>query len=205
VGQARKFDEAKVLDDALMAFWRLGYEACSITDLVEATGVHRQSLYGAYGDKRGLFLAVAARYRTISAEALEPLRRPNAGLAEIRRFIDRFHATLRSNGCGACMLVRTAFAVASVDEPIRALIEAAAGDVRAAFARSLQNAVRAGEMPADTNVAAQASHLFCVLHGLSALAQTGANRRQVGDALAQAFANLGWTQAPLALASTAPR
>jgi TetR/AcrR family transcriptional repressor of nem operon len=187
----REFDEAEVLDRALQAFWRLGYDACSISDLVEATGVHRQSLYNAYGDKRGLFLAVAARYRALSAQALEPLRGSDAGIAQLRRYFENFLRMLRANGCGGCLLVRTALSVASVDGEMRALIDAASDDVRSAFAGALENAVRNGDLPRETNVPAQAAYLFCVLHGLTALAQTGASQKQVTAAMSQAFAHLG--------------
>jgi len=178
------------LDRALMAFWRLGYEGCSISDLVEATGLHRQSLYNAYGDKKGLFMAAAARYRLMSGAALEPLRGKAAGLAELRSYFENFLNVVRTNGCGACLLVRTAFSVAIVDDEIRALIEEAATEVRTGFVDVLENAVRKKELPAKTDVKAQAAYLFCVLHGLSALAQTGASRKQVAEALSQALDNL---------------
>jgi AcrR family transcriptional regulator len=51
-----------------MLFWRRGYEATSIGDLVEAIGINRGSLYATFGDKRRLFLASLERYiRTIGA------------------------------------------------------------------------------------------------------------------------------------------
>ena len=38
-----------------------GYEGSSVDDLVEATALHRGSIYGAFGSKRGLFLAAMRR------------------------------------------------------------------------------------------------------------------------------------------------
>jgi TetR/AcrR family transcriptional repressor of nem operon len=70
MGRNRGFDEAQVLRAAADAFVRGGYEATSIDDLVTALGVHRGSLYNAFGSKRGLFLKTLDRY--IEAE-LEPL------------------------------------------------------------------------------------------------------------------------------------
>lgn len=56
MGRARSFNEAEVIAVAASTFLHTGYEATSIDDLVEATGVHRGSLYKAFGSKRALFL-----------------------------------------------------------------------------------------------------------------------------------------------------
>jgi len=55
MGRPRNFDEGDVVMRAAEAFGRLGYAACSVDDLVEATGLQRGSLYKVFGSKRGLF------------------------------------------------------------------------------------------------------------------------------------------------------
>lgn len=62
MGRTRTFDEATVLTDAAETFVLGGYEATSIDDLVSALGVHRGSLYNAFGSKRGLFLKALKRH-----------------------------------------------------------------------------------------------------------------------------------------------
>jgi TetR/AcrR family transcriptional repressor of nem operon len=62
VARTREFDEDQVLDAALQTFRRKGYEATTLPDLLEATGLARQSLYNAFGDKRELFLTSLRRY-----------------------------------------------------------------------------------------------------------------------------------------------
>jgi TetR/AcrR family transcriptional repressor of nem operon len=61
VGRNRTFDEAQVVERAARQFLLTGYEATSVDDLVAATGLHRGSLYQAFGSKRGLFLAALER------------------------------------------------------------------------------------------------------------------------------------------------
>ena len=58
----KQFNRNEVLDRAMEVFWRYGYQATSIQDLVEATGVNRGSLYTTFGDKCGLFIAVLDHY-----------------------------------------------------------------------------------------------------------------------------------------------
>ena len=54
----KQFDRHEVLDRAMAVFWKRGYEATSIQDLLEATGINRGSLYATFGNKQQLFLAV---------------------------------------------------------------------------------------------------------------------------------------------------
>ena len=62
VGRPREFDEEKVLNAAMALFWRQGYEGTSMADLLAATGLHKGSLYQAFGDKHTLFITALRRY-----------------------------------------------------------------------------------------------------------------------------------------------
>ncbi len=61
MGRTRSFDQDVVLDRTVDLFARSGYEGTSIDDVVTATGLHRGSLYAAFGSKRGLFRAALHR------------------------------------------------------------------------------------------------------------------------------------------------
>lgn len=61
MARPREFDESLAIDAAAAVFRQHGYAASSIEQLVEATGVHRGSLYTTFGSKRGLFLRVLER------------------------------------------------------------------------------------------------------------------------------------------------
>ncbi|HSH40807.1 MAG TPA: helix-turn-helix domain-containing protein, partial [Arenicellales bacterium] len=83
----KAFDETEVLERAMTLFWRKGYEATSIQELVTHTGIQRGSLYATYGDKRRLFLAALDHYcGVIAARRLHVLTAPGSGKAAIRRF-----------------------------------------------------------------------------------------------------------------------
>ena len=55
MARPREFDEGAVLDAAVLCFWKQGYEATSVRDLVAHTGITAASLYNAFGDKRALY------------------------------------------------------------------------------------------------------------------------------------------------------
>jgi len=99
VARPRSFDEAVVVDAAARCFTELGYAATSVDDLVSATGLHRGSLYGAFGSKRGLFLAALTRHAGPTGDrALDLLLVAALELAphdeEVRAVVERSCAAL---------------------------------------------------------------------------------------------------------------
>lgn len=74
----REFDEDKVLDALKHVFWEHGYDGTSYTNIMEATGLQKGSLYAAFGDKRALYQKALARYdeKEVS-DAVHMLRNDN--------------------------------------------------------------------------------------------------------------------------------
>lgn len=190
MSRPREFEEAEVLDRALAAFWRLGYDACSIDQLVKATGLQRQSLYNTFGDKDALFLAVLKRYEQHSAAELSQLDRADASLADVRAYMERVLAIQAARGCGACLLVRTAFGPQIRDPPVRKAVTAGARAVRECFVRVVERGALAGELPKGTDPESCAAYLYAVLNGLSALTRTGGSADQVAEVLSHTFRSL---------------
>lgn len=62
-GRPRQYDPERALANAAQVFWKHGYAATSLDDLVAATGMSRPSLYAAFGDKRDLYLKTLERYQ----------------------------------------------------------------------------------------------------------------------------------------------
>src|SRR5260370_23727484 len=77
-GRPREFDVASVSEAAARVFWERGYHSTSLDDLTEATGLLRGSLYGAFGDKRGMLLVALDHYAEGAIAGLS--ERLNSGL-----------------------------------------------------------------------------------------------------------------------------
>jgi TetR/AcrR family transcriptional repressor of nem operon len=58
-----QFDPGQALASAMSLFWRKGYEATSLQDLLKATGLSKSSLYQTFGSKRALFERSLDLYR----------------------------------------------------------------------------------------------------------------------------------------------
>ena len=63
VGRPREFDEKAALEAAMDSFWQKGFEATSLADLCACTGLHKGSLYQAFGDKHQLFMRALTALR----------------------------------------------------------------------------------------------------------------------------------------------
>ena len=109
MARPREFDEEAVLDAVVQCFWSRGYEATSVRDLIDKTGITSASLYNAFGDKRALFQKALRHYveasiddRLDRCEKMAPRAAIEAFFNEIlqRSLTDRQHK--------GCMLVNTA-------------------------------------------------------------------------------------------------
>lgn len=94
-----EYDKDFVMQRAMETFWRLGYQATSMKDLVEATGLSTRSMYNMFGSKKGLFKATLKWYHdTFLSEHYENMM-SQFGTAAIRTFFLTLTAFMQSNGC----------------------------------------------------------------------------------------------------------
>jgi TetR/AcrR family transcriptional repressor of nem operon len=119
-----EFDRSKALNRALVLFWRKGYQATSLADLLNAMGIGRSSLYAAFGDKRSLFVECLDLF---SDRTRDVLQRTCAGKPPIEALQDFFERNVVGvDGAGAvrrhwgCMLVNTVLEMAGVDDGLAA-------------------------------------------------------------------------------------
>ena len=119
MGRPRGFDADAALDRAIEVFWAKGYEGTSLSDLTEALGLNRPSLYGAaFGNKEELFRKACARYAQNAAhlmarcEGLPPRE-------AVRRFLLAAAEAMVHDHHPGCMLVTSALATSEEAAPIR--------------------------------------------------------------------------------------
>jgi AcrR family transcriptional regulator len=105
MGRHKEFDVEKTLDNALTVFWKKGFADTSMTDLEEATGLKKPSLYLAFGDKDGLFLASLNRYLD-SFDATRVLLRHPLGWHNIENLFRAIARNSSKRGCFASISLR---------------------------------------------------------------------------------------------------
>ncbi|MFQ6552668.1 TetR/AcrR family transcriptional regulator [Aestuariibius insulae] len=167
----RSFDDDAVIDAAMLAFWRGGYDGTPIGALEEATGVKRISLYNAWGDKEGLFVAALDRYHEGAKEVYEGTV-AGGGLDGIQRLFRAMSAPAEEDAPvhSGCLMVNTVLDVRRMSDPVRRKVEGYRSMIQDAFLTALRNARDAGEMEGDDEtLAARADFLLATLWGLLAL------------------------------------
>ena len=148
MGRPREFDQEKVLDDAMLAFWRQGYLGTGVQQLVTATGINRASLYSTFGNKRQLFLMALKRYTGICVGELRAaLGTGNSRVAGIRNMLDHFMGGILKTSRG-CMLYNTALEVSTYDKQISKTVEAGMREIESLLVEQVQAAQAEGELSA---------------------------------------------------------
>lgn len=174
----KQFDRDEVLDKAMQAFWSRGFEATSMQDLVDCTGINRGSLYATYGDKRALFLAALRLYdekkrRTLLAD-LEARHAPREAIRQL--FLAFLAQTSERGGNRGCFLTNTALELAAHDSEVRRVVARAQAQIEAFFARTIRKGKAQGEIAAHVRAAESARGLLASLIGLVVLIRSRPER-----------------------------
>jgi len=167
MARPRSFDEGEVVQKAMMAFWRHGYEGTSITDLEAATGVSRISLYNAFGDKEGLFRSALQAYTDMALGALAHAL-SGGRVDDLLAFFDAIgeaqpQESPRNLGC---LMVNTVTEVTHIGEETKAIIRAYREALITQFETCLSNLQAAGAVTSAIDARDSAEYLVGSLWGM---------------------------------------
>ncbi len=171
-GRPREFDEAETLSIIMQVFWEKGYEGTGLSELVEATGVKKASLYAAYGNKNSIYLKALEHYEGLMVDsAVRALR--NAG----QSVYDRVHAFLsapivavRSNGDRrGCFLCNASADRSAFDEAVETRVQRGYAKMLSALKAALQTQGESADQEATTDETA--ALILSVYSGLRIMAR----------------------------------
>jgi len=164
----KQFERSEVLDRAMAVFWRRGYEATSIRDLVEATGINRGSIYGTFGDKKGLFLAVLTHYaEEVAKPLMAELSDPDPRRAIERMFDSIIRRTSDPRFPRGCLNTNTSLECPTSGDEITRKIAEGFGHQESAIYGALRRAQVKGRVDSGLDVRALARFFMAVAQGLN--------------------------------------
>jgi TetR/AcrR family transcriptional repressor of nem operon len=193
VARTKEFDPDAALRAALELFWRRGYEATSMSDLVEHLGVGRASLYATFGNKRELYLKALERYEQgLLPDLLADLARPGPALPGVRSLVRRYavEATAEDLRGRGCFVTNTAAELAPHDPVAARRVERNWDQLETVLHSSLTRARDQGELPPGRDPVALARMLLVLLQGMRVVGKASADPARVRDAAEQALALL---------------
>jgi TetR/AcrR family transcriptional repressor of nem operon len=190
VARTKEFDPDAALQAALELFWRRGYEATSMSDLVEHLGIGRASIYATFGNKHELYLKALDRYdRAGLAPMVRELSRPGPALPAVRAVVRRYttEATNEQLRLRGCLVTNTAAELAPHDPAATRLVERNWDQLEAVLHSTLVRAQAQGELSADRDPLTLARMLLVLLQGLRVVGKASGDPARVRDAAEQAL------------------
>ncbi len=182
-GRPREFDPDAALEHALNVFNRDGFESASVQTLADSMGICKPSLYAAYGNKEGLFIAAVERYARLTAERRTELldSEPDGRRAVAAMLMDVVATYTRCREHSGCVVVAEAAggSIAAHSDAIRDALATAMASSQATLRCRLARARDEGEIPRETDVDALARYFGTVMAGLSVHARNGASAEEL--------------------------
>jgi AcrR family transcriptional regulator len=181
-GRPRAYQPDVALAKALDLFRKDGFAATSLDDLSAATGMNRPSLYGAFGDKRELYIKSYRRYREDARAAMQDIFRNEQ---PIRQRLARIYAIALDiylsgeSGPRGCFTVMTAASEAVADPDIRAMVLEGFAELDKAFAACFRLAEEKGELPEGADPAVLAQLASATIHTIAIRARARVPRKEL--------------------------
>ncbi len=179
MGRHRAFDTDAALSAALDVFWKTGFEGASLTELTEAMGITRPSLYATYGNKEELFHKALDYFRTIHMRFFWDALEAPSSRQVAERTLFGYADALTGGAHPGCLTTNGALVCSEAAEPVRLELVARRVADETALRRRLEAAREAGDLPRDADPAALASYVMAVVHGMSVQAASGASRESL--------------------------
>jgi TetR/AcrR family transcriptional repressor of nem operon len=188
MGRPRQFTEDEVIARASDLFWRRGFRATSVQDLVDATGLSRASLYGAFGGKEQILERTLDRYRRRFAVAGRALEEAGSAREGLGRFFDLWLSSACSrSGPQGCFLTQVATESEARTPAVERMLRESMAQTEAAFRRALRRGKRSGELASNFDERGAARFLGVFLQGIATGARAGRSKPELSAAVKQAL------------------
>lgn len=180
VGRPRAFDTDTALEKALEVFWRKGYDGTSLSDLTDAMGINKPSLYAAFGNKEQLFLKAIEKYESRPCAFFLPaLEKPTAyQVAEhmlhgaAMTMADQAHPQ-------GCVVVQGALSCSEAAAVVKEALINRRLEGQQKLLERFERAKTEGDLPASVDAETLAQYLGTVLQGMAIQANNGATPEQL--------------------------
>lgn len=162
----KEYVREEVLEKAVQLFWRKGYKASSMTDIVRATGLNTASMYKEFGDKDGLFEEALEYYRQyIVAPRFQALAEQQ-NINGILSFLKNVMQGAASQEYKGCLIMNHLAQKSSISPETAEIVSKFGAYLESSLEAALRTAQKNGEISASKDPAVLASFLTVCIHGL---------------------------------------
>jgi TetR/AcrR family transcriptional regulator, transcriptional repressor for nem operon len=190
----KAFQEEEVLERAMQIFWRKGYNATSMEDLVAGMGINRASLYDTFGDKKQLFLKILKFYQTQSTQNINAVmaKKKPSPKAQLIAFVEfLMDESLEPRESRGCLLANATSEMALLDADICQFVTKNVHSFENTFETLIRDGQAAGEFKVNIIPAHAATFLSNFLYGVRTVSKTKPDATKMRESLALALSVLG--------------
>jgi TetR/AcrR family transcriptional repressor of nem operon len=193
MGRTKQFDERQALISAMLVFWDKGYEATSIQDIEQATGLNRTSLYNAFGNKHAIFDRVMSCYKESVMSALFAKLDSAPDIKEgIRRLLNgALDIHFDEDNPGGCLVVLSILESGQHDEQSQASMQQTIHDLKSALQARLNKAKKSGELSKDLDAGSTATTIATTMAGMMVMGKANFTRAALKKTVNQVVSLLG--------------
>ncbi len=186
LGRPLEYNPEKVLDSAMDVFWCKGYEATSVTNLLDAMELSKSSLYQSFGSKHQLFERCLTRYANwLHTNMRKQLEESSSGFEFIENLLSSIANTAQlPEGNKGCLMVNSTIEFGQKDPIIAASIAGNMQPFSSLYIETVKRAQEEGDIPLDANPQTLANYLHGAISGLRTMIKAGADKKSVQDTVA---------------------
>ncbi len=181
MARTKQFNEQEVLERAKNLFWKRGFHATSVQDLVDHLGINRASLYATYGGKNALYEAALKSYREQNSQVIQNLCTDSGTPLESIRQLFRSIITNSQDDPDkkGCFIVNCTTEYLPLHDAILPELVSNQESFQATLTELLIKSQQEGELSKDYNVDDIAAYLFTILSGLQVRSKISADTAQL--------------------------
>ncbi len=191
--RVKLFDENEVLKKAMNLFWKQGYSATSVQDLVDHLGINRASLYDTFGDKEKLFKKALEHYSKTNIEGLIQFFQNSQDIKEgfSKLFKIAIDEAITDNDKKGCFVVNTTTELIPNDDSIIKLLENHNKMIENIFYQYLEKWKMKNQLKTKQDLKSLASLLYMTYAGLRVTSKVNPNKKKLIDSINVALSLLG--------------
>jgi len=183
MARTKNFDENKVLESAMLLFWKKGYSATSMKELEHVMGLKPTSIYNAFGSKRDLFIKVLNLYlQSALAKFIKSLKGEKSIKTALNDVLNEtIHLHFNKSHPGGCLVVLSLLENDQHDIKTKKILNSALFLLRDSITKRLELGQETGEINSEMKCKVVANHMTALITGMITMAKAGFSKKELEE------------------------
>lgn len=177
----KAFEKEIVLEKAKELFWKQGFHATSVQNLVDHLGINRASIYDTFGGKNELYEAALESYRVENMAFLKDHLTKFDSVKKSLSFLFKtaIGMSIKDKDRKGCFVINCTCEYLPKHQHIINELTDNKNNFQDLIIDALQRGKKSKEFPASMDVKASAAYLFSLFSGLQITAKVSPNQQQL--------------------------